>query len=126
MDWRKFLTEPSTLLGVFTSACIGMIVGITQGVIQRKYGGWEGFASAILTAIVVSVLVGLTLQDYVRQETVRLALIGASAVIADDIWAGLRTIGKLVREDPLGVVARFLNALRGRGADSNSKRDTEV
>ena len=122
MGWRKFFTEPTALLlSVMVSAFTGFVIGVTQGFIQRKYGGWEGFFTAILTAVVVSILVGLTLQDYVHQEALRLALTGASAVIADDIWKGLRAIGRLVREDPLGAAARFLNALRGVKTGSNDK-----
>lgn len=113
MDWRKLFSEPGTLIVIFTSSVVGLCVGSAQGVLQHKYGGWAGFIGAIAKAMVVSVLVGLSMQDYIHQETLRLALIGASAVIADDIWAGLRAMGRLIREDPLGTVSEFIAALRG-------------
>lgn len=113
MEWRKVFTEPGTLIAILTSSIVGLCVGSAQGLVQHKYGGWSGFFGAIATAMVVSVLVGLSLQEYVHQEALRLALIGASAVIADDIWAGLRAMGRLIREDPLGTVSQFFAALRG-------------
>lgn len=99
-----------------TSGFIGLAVGATNGFAQRKYGGWGGFFTALSTGVVVAVIIGLGIQDYIPSETFRLAIVAAAAVISDDIWAGLRAIGRLIREDPLGSLARLIDALRGKPA----------
>lgn len=122
MDWlKKFFSEPTTLGVILSSGFIGILCGSAQGVIQRKHGGWGGFWTAVLTGVAIAVIVGLGIRDYVPSEPLRLALIGAAAAISDDIWAGLRAVGRLLREDPLGTVSRFIDALRGRS--SNPPRD---
>ena len=115
MDWlRKLFSEPGTLIAVASGAVVGLVVGIANGIIQRKHGGWIGFFSAILWGVIVSVLVGLLIQDYIPSEPLRLALVGMCAVISDDIVTGLKTFGQGLRNDPLGAVARLINALRGQ------------
>lgn len=115
MDWlRKFFNEPGTLIAVASSGIIGLVVGIANGIIQRKHGGWAGFFSAIVWGMIVSILVGLLVQDYIESEPLRLAIVGMCAVISEDIVTGLRTFGQGLRTDPVGSVAKLLNALRGR------------
>lgn len=116
-DWlRKFVNEPGTLIVIFTSGVIGLLIGIANGVIQKKHGGWPGFFGAIATGLAVAIIVGLGIQDYVQSETFRLAIVGVCAVISNDIWEGLHTFGRGIRSDPLGSVARLIDALRGRSA----------
>lgn len=115
MEWlRKFFNEPGTLIAVASGGVIGLVVGIANGIIQRKHGGWGGFFSAIMWGVIVSVLVGLLVQDYIESEALRFAIIGLCAVISDDIVTGLRTFGAGLRTDPVGYVAKVLNALRGK------------
>jgi ABC-type transport system involved in cytochrome c biogenesis permease subunit len=115
VDWlRKIFSEPGTLAALLSSAVVGLAVGIASGLVQRKHGGWSGFWTSLAMGIAVAVIVGLGIRDYVQSETMRLALIGAAAVIADDIFAGLRAIGRLFREDPLGALGRIIDALRGK------------
>ncbi len=117
MDWlKKFFSDPTTLGVIGSSALIGLLMGGAQGYIQKKYGGWPAFFTAWLTGVAVAVLVGLGIKDYVQSEAARLAIVAAAAIISEDVWAGLRAIGRLIREDPLGAVSRLIDALRGKPA----------
>lgn len=115
MDWlKKFVNDPGTIIVIFTSGVIGLMIGVANGVIQRKHGGWGGFIGAVVTGLAVAVIVGLGIQDYVRSEGFRLAIVGVCAVISNDIWEGLQTFGKGLRTDLIGSIVRVLDALRGR------------
>lgn len=117
MEWlRKFFSDPRTLGVILASGVIGLAVGFVSGLIERKHGGWLAFWQSIGKGIVVAVIVGLGIQSYVQEETMRLCIIGAAAVISDDIWLGLRAIGRLLKEDPLGTIGRLINAFRGKPA----------
>lgn len=115
MEWlKKLFNEPSTLVVIFSSGVVGLVVGIANGVVQKRHGGWAGFWGALVTGVSVAVIVGLGTEDYIKSETLRLAIIGACAVVSDDIWAGLKTLGMGLRTDPFGTIWRVLDALRGR------------
>jgi len=117
MDWlKRFFSEPSTLTALFTSGLVGLVIGTTNGAIQKRRGGWPAFFGALFTGVSIAVIVGMGIQDHVKSEAFRLAIIGACAVISDDIWAGLRTIGTGIRTDPLGSVARIIDAFRGKSS----------
>jgi threonine/homoserine/homoserine lactone efflux protein len=121
MDWiRKVFSDPSTFFLAVTSGILGLIVGIANGVVQKRHGGWPAFFGAMATASVVAIIVGLGLSEYVKSEALRLAIIGVCAVISDDIWAGLRTFGASVRTDPIGSFWRVVDALRGRAASPHA------
>ncbi|SEA50754.1 hypothetical protein [Variovorax sp. YR216] len=114
-DWiKKLFNEPHTLGIMASSAIVGAIAGLAQGVVQKRHGGWGGLLRAVLTGVVVAIIVGLGIEDFVGSETLRLAIVGACAVISEDIWAGLKMLGNGMRKDPLGFAARLLDALRGR------------
>ena len=115
MDWlRKLFNEPGTLAVMIASGVIGFVVGVANGFVQKKHNGWFGFFQAVFTGIAVAVIVGLAIKEYIPSETIRLAVIGSCAVIAEDIVAGLKAIGRLIREDPFGAVFRLIDAFRGR------------
>lgn len=115
MDWlRKLFNEPSTLVVIFSSGVVGLVVGFANGIIQKRHGGWSGFWGALLTGVAVAVIVGLGVKNYIESETLRLAIIGVCTVVSDDIWAGLKTLGAGLRNDPLGTVVRIFDAIRAR------------
>lgn len=124
---KGLFNEPNTLAVVVTSAAVGIVAGTAQGLLPGRYGGWRNFLAVVLTAIVVSVIVGLAINDFVPSETLRFAIIGVSGVVSEDIWFGLRSMGRKLRNDPLGMVIRVMDALRGRphqgqGGDPGSPR----
>lgn len=124
MDWlRKFFQEPGTLLAIMTSGVIGLVVGFANGIIQRRHGGWSGFFAAIFIGIIIAVIVGLGIQDYIQSETYRIAIVAACAVISDDIWAGLKALGQGLKADPLGYLTRIIGALRGRPANPSAPKE---
>lgn len=119
IDWlKKLFNEPSTLLVMFTSGALGFVIGVANGVIQKRHGGWPAFFGSALTGTIIATIVGLAVKDYVPSETVRFAIIGFCAIISDDIWAGFRTLGGAFRSNPLEFVFRVLDALRGRSTQS--------
>jgi hypothetical protein len=119
-DWfKKLFAEPQTLGVIATSGILGFLVGIAQGTIQKRHGGWPGFFAAITVAPVVSILIGLAISGYVSSEVARLAIVGICAIVSEDIWFGLKTLGMGIRSDPLGFVARVIDALRGRPSPSS-------
>lgn len=98
MDWwKKLFNDPATLGVILTSGAVGLVGSIANGVIQKKHGGWGGFFGALFIGITISVIVGLGIQNYIQSETARLAIIGACAVVSDDIWAGLKSLGSGVQ-----------------------------
>ncbi len=114
-DWfKKLFTEPHTLGIILSSALVGFFAGLAQGVIAKRHGGWGGFLRALLMGISVAVIVGLGIEGFVAPETLRLAIVGACAVVSEDIWMGLRSLGAALRRDPLGFIVRVLDAVRGR------------
>lgn len=125
-DWvKKLFAEPSTLGIIVSSAAVGVVAGIAQGVVEKRHGGWGGFARAVLTGTAVAVIVGLGIEDFIASETARLAIVGACAVISEDIWAGLKALGSAMRRDPLGFVARVIDAVRGRAQAARKPGDAE-
>lgn len=122
MDWlKRFFNDPATMVILFSSGVIGFIVGIANGVVQKRHGGWTGFFAAICTAIAISMIVGLGIDGYVTNKSLRLAIVGVCALISDDIRAGLMALGAGLRTDPLGAISRFIDALRGVSATTTPK-----
>jgi len=114
-DWlKKLFSEPQTVGIIVSSALVGLFAGLAQGVIAQRHGGWGGFLRAVLMGVAVAVIVGLGIEGFVPSETLRLAIVGACAVVSEDIWAGLRSLGSALRSDPLGFLVRVLDAVRGR------------
>lgn len=124
MDWvKKLFNDPATLVALATSGIIGFIVGIANGVVQKKHDGWGGFFVALLTAIAIALIVGLAISPYVNSEPVKLAIVGACAVISDDIRAGLKALGAGIRTDPLGTIGRIFDAIRARPAAPSAPKE---
>lgn len=122
-EWvKKLFSEPQTLGVIVTSGVIGMMVGVAQGVVQKRHGGWGGFIASVSTAAAVSVITGLAIEGFVSSETTRMAIIGVCAVVSEDIWQGLKTLGMGLRADPFGFIVRVLDALRGRESASRPVR----
>lgn len=114
-DWfKKLFAEPQTLFVIITSGLVGLFIGIAQGVVQKRHGGWGGFFAAIAKAAVVAVVTGLAIHGFVPSETARFAIVGVCTMVSDDIWEGLKTLGAGLRVDPLGFIVRVLDAVRGR------------
>jgi len=116
-DWtwlKKLFSEPTTLTAIFTSGFIGFVVSFMQGLVQKRFGDWAGFFGIMGTGISIAIIVGLGIQNYIQSEALRLSIVGACAVISDDIWLGLKTVGKSIRSDPLGTISRVLAALKGK------------
>lgn len=113
-EFKRFFSEPRTLTILISSGIVGLFAGITQGVIQRRHGGWSGFFSSIFRGVMVSLIVGLAIESVVPSETMRLAIVGACAVVSEDIMAGLKALGRSLSVDPLGFIVRVLDAVRGR------------
>lgn len=117
MDWiKRFFSDPVTVVALLSGGIVGFIVGIANGVIQKKHDGWPGFFAALITSTVIAILVGLAIHAYVPNEALRLAIVGVCAMISDDIRAGLMALGSGVRTDPLGTISRILDALRARSS----------
>jgi hypothetical protein len=115
MEWlRKFFHEPGTAIVMLTGGVLGLLVGIANGVIQKRYGGWSAFFASAASGTVIGIVAGLASFDYVKSETMRYAIIAICAIISDDIWAGLRTLGASVKSNPIETFFRVLDALRGR------------
>lgn len=126
-DWlKKLFNEPQTLGLILTSGIVGLCVGIAQGTIQKRHGGWGGFFTSVVTAAVVAVIAGLALNDFIPSETARLAIIGVCAVVSEDIWCGIKTLGLGMRADPLGFIVRVLDALRGREPSARAMTSTPL
>jgi hypothetical protein len=113
---KKFFSEPGTVITLFSSGLLGIFVGVANGVIQKRHGGWPAFWGSLATGVVIATLVGLAIAEYVKTEAMRFAIIGACAVISDDIWAGLKTFGSSFRSNPLETIFRIMDAVRGRPA----------
>lgn len=126
LDWlKKLFSEPTTLGIIFSSAIVGLVSGSAAGVSQYRNTGIHGVVRSCLIGIMVGIIVGLGIADYVQSETAKLAIVGAMAAIGEDIFEGLKSFGKGVRTDPLGYVARMIDAFRGIHRAEPPKQDQE-
>lgn len=115
IDWaKKFFSEPGTVIVMLTSGALGFIVGIANGVVQKRHGGWPAFFGSVATGTVIAVVIGLGMSEYIKSETLKLAIVAVCAIISDDIWAGFKTLGASFRSNPIESFFRVLDALRGR------------
>lgn len=122
MDWiKRIFNDPATMVVLMSSGIIGFVIGISNGVVQKRHGGWPGFFVALTTTVAIALIVGLGTKSYIPSETTRLAIVGVCAFIADDIRAGIMAMGGGFRKDPLGYFMRVLDALRGRASTSTPK-----
>lgn len=109
--------DPSAEAALVTGAAagvIGLMVGIARGVIHNRHGSVGQWLGGVAAAVLVSVLLGWGLEALATPRAWQYPIIGACAYVADDVLAGLRTLGQMVRSDPIGGVMRVLDALRGR------------
>jgi len=120
-NWKDIFSEPGTLGAIVSSGLVGLVASISQGVVQRRHGGWHGFIGAVATGVTVSLIVGLSIQDAVTSEPLRLAIVGACTIVAEDIVSGLKALAKGFAGDPFGFVIRVLDAWRGKPAMPNDK-----
>jgi hypothetical protein len=67
---------------LYTTGIIGFIVGIVRGVIEENHGGFLGFVRGVLSALVVSVLVGLGLADSTFPPMMQTCIVGVCAYIS--------------------------------------------
>lgn len=109
----------STLAIMLSSMVIGLFGSAIAGAAQFKHGGWAGVFRAMVIGSGIAVLVGFGVSEYIGSEAVRLAIIGGCAAIGEDIWFGLKAIGRGIRTDPLGYVSRVIDAFRGRPASTS-------
>jgi hypothetical protein len=119
----EYLSIQSTTVAILLSSMVvGLFGSAMAGAAQFKHGGWGGVARALVIGMGVAVLVGFGVSDYVPSQTLRFAIIGGCAAIAEDIWFGLKAIGAGLRSDPLGYVGKVIDALRGKaGAGEDAK-----
>lgn len=101
---------------VLTSMVLGLFGSSVAGAAQFKHGGWGGVIRALAMGMGIAVLVGFGVSDYVESQTLKFAIIGGCAAIAEDIWFGLKAMGTGLRSDPLAYVGRVLDALRGKSS----------
>lgn len=97
-----------------TAGVLGLVVGIMAGVIERRHGSIGSWLAGIAAAITVGVLMGWALKPTGLDPMWQSLMVGLCAYLAEDVLAGLRVLGTLVRTDPLGSLGRIIDALRGR------------
>lgn len=114
--------DVTTLLSVMSvSGVIGLVVGITRGIIQTKHGTFAAFLRGVLASIFVATLVSWGLADTALSVTSRGVIIGIASYIADDILLGLMSLGALAGRDPLGFIERLTAAYRGQAAKKDEQ-----
>ncbi|MGN6704411.1 MAG: hypothetical protein ACTHKB_15785 [Burkholderiaceae bacterium] len=107
--------EVSRLLFAFIMSSIaGVAVGVMRGIIQEKHGDWSGMVRGVLASILVAVLVGFSIDNLGLSVTLKSAIIGVSAFVADDVLLALLAMGRVLGRDPFGFIARVLSAYRGQ------------
>lgn len=115
---QKMKPDPDTealLLTAGTTGALGLVVGVFTGVIERRHGSIGAWLAGIAAAVLVAAMVGLALKPTGMDPMWQHLIVGCCAYLADDVLAGLRVLGTMVRTDPLGGAGRFLDALRGKG-----------
>jgi len=116
-DWERLLQT------VFLSGGSGVIVGVAKGVVRRYGGIWSWIALLVASAL-VSVLVGLAIQDSGLSYTQKSAVIGICAYLAEDILLGIGMLAGLFARDPIRTIRLFWDALRGKSKPLGSKTTT--
>lgn len=102
---------------------LGLVVGVLTGFIERRHGSMGAWLGGIAAAIVVAVLVAWGLKPTGLDPMWQSVLIGCCAYLAEDMLAGLRVLGSMIRNDPLSGLSRILDALRGRAPSSKSENE---
>jgi predicted permease len=122
MDEEK---EIARLAFVFVFSCVvGIAVGVSRGIVQEKIGDWRIMVRSVTASILVAVFVGFALADTNFSLTMKSAITGVSALIADDVLLGLMALGKILGRDPFGFLSRVMAAYRGQIKNEIEKEKT--
>lgn len=102
-----------------TSGIIGGVAGLMRMVVYTQYGGWLAAISIVSAAVLLGVCTGMALHALSHDGRpmgtgLQWAVVILVSLVARDILAGLQTLGKQFAADPVALVSRVWQAIRGK------------
>lgn len=93
---------------------IGFLVGLAKHVVIIRHGCWYNFFIGLIASVLVAVFVGLILDNTDFSLTTKLAMIGISAYVAEDILSVVKNFSLAFKNDPKGFIREGLEMWRGK------------
>ena len=124
-------TDKELVTTLLLGGVAGLFMGIGRGIVQARHDGWFGFIRGIVASVVVAEILGLALASTSLAPSLQIAIIGASAFVADDVILAFGVVVRLIASDPIGFFSRFFQAYRNsignaaNAADAAAKGSTE-
>lgn len=102
-----------------TAAGIGGAAGVLRMVVYSQYGGWLNAISIVAASVTLGLCTGIALHalDYEGKPIptgLQWAIVILVSIVARDLLAGLQTLGKQFAADPIAIVQRVWQAIRGK------------
>ena len=103
-----------TLEVLYFASGIGVVVAMLRRILEERHGGLREWVKGILSALLVSGIIGWGLADSGLAQTLQYCIIGISAYVADDLRVGIGRIVKDVAANPLQILKDAINTWRGQ------------
>lgn len=102
-----------------TAGVIGGAAGLMRMVVYTQYGGWVSAISIVGASVTLGLCTGMAIHslDYDGKPIstgLQWAVVILVSIVARDILAGLQTLGKQFAADPVALLARIWQAIRGK------------
>ena len=100
-------------------AGIGAATGVVRVIVLGQTGGLGAYLSVVTASVLVGVLAGLAassiaIDGSAMSQKMQWVVVIVSSVVAKDFLTGLRAIGSEFASDPLALVIRIVNGVRGK------------
>lgn len=102
-----------------TTGVIGGLAGLMRLVVYSQYGSWLSAISIVSASLVLGVCTGMALHALTHDGKpigtgLQWAVVILVSLVARDVLAGLQTLGKQFAADPIALVSRVWQAIRGK------------
>lgn len=91
----------------------GVSAGLSRWIAGGHEGGWRHLLGQLFLSAFVAIAAALYLAEEVMGDGKRLTFVILIAFVARDLLMGIISIALQFRSDPLGIVQRVREALRG-------------
>lgn len=102
-----------------TAGAIGGAAGLMRMVVYSQYGGWLSAISIVGASVTLGLCTGIAIHamDFDGKPIptgLQWAVVILVSIVARDILAGLQTLGKQFAADPVALLSRIWQAIRGK------------
>ncbi len=107
------LVEGAVLKLALIGAVIGGLVHAAREVIEKKYGSWGAWLRGLVASVFTGIVVSLLMDAVELPHAVEMAIVAISVYLADDVLVAMRSMGRMVANDPPSALRRIFDGLRG-------------